>query len=132
MILFIQARKLWWSPKRNDVQIRSDDNKYKHVPSKIGSLTNIQHQPGGGQISIRDEVLQWSASPKVGSLVNANWSPPPPRVSVRTEKLKWESQSKVGSLDNMEYKPAGGNIAIRDEKVDLSYVGPRVDCGFID
>ncbi|CAF4357059.1 unnamed protein product [Rotaria sp. Silwood2] len=127
-----RARTLWWSPKRNQLEIRSEDNKYKHVPSKIGSLANIQYRPGGGQISIRDEVLQWQSSSKVGSLSNANWSPPPPRVTVRTEKLKWDVQPKIGSLDNIDHKPAGGNIAIRDEKVDLAHVAPRIDCGFVD
>ncbi|CAF1039330.1 unnamed protein product [Rotaria sordida] len=127
-----KARKLWWSPKRNELEIRSDDNKYKHVPSKIDSLANIQHRPGGGQVSIRDEVVQWQTSSKINSLANANWSPPPPRVTVRTEKLKWDVQPKIGSMNNIEHRPGGGNVAIRDEKVDLSYVTPRVDCGFVD
>ncbi|CAF0724053.1 unnamed protein product [Rotaria sp. Silwood1] len=127
-----RVRKLWWSPKRNQVEIRSEDNKYKHVPAKIGSFANIQYQPGGGQVSIRDEVLQWQSSSKIGSLANANWSPPPPRVTVRTEKLKWDVQPKIGSLNNIDHKPAGGNVAIRDEKIDLNHVAPRVDCGFVD
>ncbi|CAF4369204.1 unnamed protein product [Rotaria socialis] len=127
-----RIRKLWWSPKRNEVHIRSQDGKYKHVTSKVGSLANIQYQPGGGQISIRDEAVQWNASSKINSLVNASWSPPTPQVTVRTEKLKWDVQPKIGSLDNVDYKPAGGNVEIRDEKLDLAHVVPRVDCGFIE
>ena len=95
-------------------------------------MDNLDHQAGGGQVSIRDESLNWQAEAKVGSLANAGWSPPPPRVSVRTEKLKWDAQPKIGSLEYVDHKPAGGNVAIRDEKLDMSHITPRVDCGFID
>ncbi len=127
-----QLRRFWWSPQRNELQIRSDGGKYQNVTSKIGSLVNIEHRPGGGLVAIRDEPTQWQATAKIGSLANANWSPPPPRITVRKEKVKWDANSKVGSLVNIDHKPAGGNIAIRDDKIDLSHVTPRVDCGFID
>jgi hypothetical protein len=123
---------LWWSPKRNAIEIRSDDSRYRNIPSKIGSLENVEYRPGGGNVSIRDEHVQWQASSKINSLSNANWSPPPPRVTVRTEKIKWDVQPKIGSLEFVDHKPAGGNVSIRDEKQDLSHITPRVDCGFID
>jgi hypothetical protein len=125
-------RQFWWAPKRNALEIRSDENRYKHIPSKIGSFANMEHRPGGGQISIRDEPVQWNVTSKIDSLANANWSCPPPRVTVRTEKIKWDAQPKVGSMINIDHKPTGGNVAIRDEKQDLSHITPRVDCGFLD
>ncbi len=127
-----KVRKLWWSPKRNYIEIRSEDQNFRDVPSKIGSLDNFEYRPTPAQISIRDEPVQWQASSKVGSLSNANWSSSPSQVAIRSEKIRWDAQSKVGSLINLEHKPAGGNVAIRDEKFDVSHVPPRVDCGFID
>jgi hypothetical protein len=123
---------LWWSPQRHQIEIRSEDNKFNHVSSKIGSLGNIEHRPGGGQVSIRDDRVQWQVSSKIGSLSNANWSPPTSSVTVRTEKIKWDAQPKIGSLINIDHQPAGGNVAIRDDKIHLSHVTPRIDCGFID
>ncbi|CAF0961940.1 unnamed protein product [Rotaria sordida] len=129
-----RARKLWWSPKRNEVGIRSkNDTRFKNVSAKVNSLANRDYRPGGGQISIRDQPIQWQASSKVNSFANANWTSPPPRVNVKTEKLQWNAQSKVDSMANIDYKPSGGeNVAIRDEKIDVSHVTPRVDCGFVD
>lgn len=126
---------MWWSPKRNEIEIRSEfDAGYKNVSSKVNSFSNIEYRPGGGQVSIRDEPTQWQAAPKVNSLANVNWSPPPGRAkNVRMERLQWAAQPKVDSMANIDYKPAGGgNVAIRDEKQDLSHVTPRVDCGFVD
>lgn len=134
-ILYVfQPRKLWWSPKRNEIEVRSEfDNNFKNVSAKVGSLTNRDYQPGGGQVSIIDQRPQWQASSKINSLTNANWAPPAPRVNVRSEKLQWNAQPKIDSLANIDYKPTGGeNIAIRDEKLDFSSVAPRVDCGFVD
>jgi hypothetical protein len=93
---------------------------------------NIEHRPGGGNVSIRDERVKWQVSSKIGSLANANWSPPPPRITVRKEKIKWDVKPKIGSLINIDHKPAGGNVAILDDKIDLSHVTPRVDCGLRD
>jgi len=134
-LIFFKSRKLWWSPKRNEIEIRSEyDTAYKNVSPKINSLSNLEYRPGGGQVSIRDQPVQWQAASKVNSFANANWSPPPPRVkNIRTEKLQWNAQPKIDSMTNIDYKPAGGgNIAIRDEKLNLNHVTPRVDCGFVD
>ncbi len=93
----------------------------------------MEYRPGGGQVSIRDEPINWQAQSKVNSFANANWSPSPPRSkNIRNERLQWAAQSKVDSMANIDYKPAGGvNVSIRDEKVNLSHVTPRVDCGFV-
>jgi hypothetical protein len=106
---------------------------YKHVSPKINSFANVEHQPGGGHVSIRDEPVAWQAQPKVDSFSNANWTPAMSRVNIRSEKLQWVAQSKVDSMTNIDYKPASSTrIGILDEKLDLSHVTPRVDCGFVD
>ena len=97
-------------------------------------MANIEYRPGGGQISIRDEPVQWQGQSKVNSMSNINWAPPPPRTKpVVKEKLQWNAQPKVNSMANIDYKGTGGNnIAIRDEKSDFSHITPRVDCGFVE
>jgi hypothetical protein len=123
---------LWWAPKQSQVEIPNESVKYRNVRAKVGSLANIEYRPRGGQVSIRDEPVQWQASSRVNSLSNTNWLPSTPRVSVHQEKLKWNAQSKVNSLDNVNYKPGGGRVEIYDEKLDFNYVSPRVNCGFVD
>ncbi|CAF0894913.1 unnamed protein product [Didymodactylos carnosus] len=126
-------RKLWWSPKRNEVQVKSDDTKYYKVGSKVGSLVNINHKPGGGNVAITEDRTKWIANSKIGSLENANWSPPLPQISVRNEKLIWNAGSKIGSMININHRPGGGSISIRDEQLDFrEKATPRVDCGFVD
>ena len=48
------------------------------ITSKVGSLDNISHKPGGGQ------------------------------KKIFSEKPKFVAKSKCGSLDNVTHKPAGG------------------------
>jgi len=122
---------LWWSPKKSVVEIHSQSVKHRNVRSKVGSLANINHRPGGGQIAIQHEPVQWQASPRVNSLSNANWLPPAPRESIRHTKLKWNAQSKINSLDNVHHQPGGGIVEIYDEKLDFKHVPPRTNCGFV-
>ncbi|CAF1247266.1 unnamed protein product [Adineta steineri] len=128
-----KPRQLWWTPKRNHIEIRSEDTSFHYnASSKVGSFDNIDYHPTGGHISIRDEPMHWRAAPKVDSLSNANWTSTAPRIAVRSEKLEWDARPKVNSMMNLDYKPTGGNVAIRDDRLDLSHVTPRVDCGFIE
>ncbi|XP_015918169.2 microtubule-associated protein tau-like [Parasteatoda tepidariorum] len=60
----------------------------KEVKSKVGSLANIGHQPGGGKIKIFSEKLNFREN----------------------------AEAKVGSLDNADHVPGGGNVEIIDEK----------------
>jgi len=46
----------------------------KKVQSKVGSLTNAKHKPGGGDISIRSQKLEWKAEPKTKAL-NVGYTP---------------------------------------------------------
>lgn len=59
------------------------------VTSKCGSLGNIHHKPGGGQVEVKSEKLDF----------------------------KDRVQSKIGSLDNITHVPGGGNKKIETHKL---------------
>lgn len=119
----------------------------KAVKSKIGSLENATHKPGGGNVKIesrkiqieakprigaRNELyqpsggdvkipsvkLQWNARPKIGSLENANHKPGGGNVRIETKKVQVEARSKIGSLENANYKPGGGDKKIESRKIE--------------
>jgi len=121
----------------------------KKVQSKVGSLANTSHRPGGGQIKIENRKLDWSttsrtknmnegyipgggdrkieqkklswnAQPKVGSLNNASHKPGGGTKKIEQKKVEWNSQSKVGSTDNLKHKPGGGRVQIHNEKVKVA------------
>ncbi|KAF8572125.1 hypothetical protein P879_02047 [Paragonimus westermani] len=68
------------------------------IGSKINSLKNVSHKPGGGNVAIVDEKL------KLGPI-----------------------KSKCNSLANVKHKPSGGNVQIVDIKLDVSTAKPRVN-----
>ena len=123
---------MWWTPRQSQVAIPTEPVQYNHVRSKVGSLANIEHRPGGGQKAIVDEPVRWKVSSRIDSLSNATWSPSAPRSSIQQEKLKWNAQSKVNSFDNIKHKPGGGVVRIYDEKLDFDHVSSRVDSGFTE
>ena len=50
----------------------------------MGSKDNIKHQPGGGDVKILDEKLDF----------------------------KDKAEAKVGSKDNIEHQPGGGDVQV--------------------
>ncbi|KAI1230402.1 Microtubule-associated protein tau, partial [Lamprotornis superbus] len=64
-----------------------------HVTSKCGSLGNIHHKPGGGQVEVKSEKLDF----------------------------KDKVQSKIGSLDNISHVPGGGNKKREKGKEDKTW-----------
>ncbi|XP_064410652.1 microtubule-associated protein 4 isoform X5 [Latimeria chalumnae] len=64
------------------VQILNKKIDVSRVASKCGSKANIKHKPGGGEIKIENQKLNF----------------------------KDKAQAKVGSLDNVGHAPGGGNI----------------------
>ena len=79
--------------------------------SKVGSLKNATHVPGGGNVQIESRKLDFSyASPKVGS--KTDYQPARSDVKIVSEKLTWQAKSKVGSMDNAAHKPTGGNVQV--------------------
>lgn len=120
--------------------------RYSHVDSKVGSLDNYEHQPGGGAHRIPTFKLKWEAEAKIGSLPNTsrdNVSPQGslklPNISPRfgasaasgsftsihytpggnviLRKQKFDAKSQVGSLDNISHTPGGGDVHIPKNKI---------------
>ncbi|XP_042330269.1 titin-like isoform X4 [Sceloporus undulatus] len=65
-----------------NVQILSKKIDLSKVSSKCGSKANIKHKPGGGDVKIENQKLNF----------------------------KEKAQAKVGSLDNVGHVPAGGTV----------------------
>ncbi|XP_065331850.1 microtubule-associated protein 4-like [Cloeon dipterum] len=121
----------------------------KVVRSKIGSLQNADHKPGGGQVRIESKKLdfskassritakndtyqpgggdkkilstklEWSAKSKIGSLGNTTHKPGGGQKKIETQQLTWEAKSKVGSKDNIKHQAGGGNIKIETKKLEF-------------
>jgi len=50
----------------NKVQVGSAPSpNLKVVRSKVGSLQNTSHKPGGGQVKIENRKLEWKAGTKI-------------------------------------------------------------------
>uniref|UniRef100_A0ABI7XEI5 Microtubule-associated protein n=1 Tax=Felis catus TaxID=9685 RepID=A0ABI7XEI5_FELCA len=75
--------------KKAKVQIVYKPVDLSKVTSKCGSLGNIHHKPGGGQVEVKSEKLDF----------------------------KDRVQSKIGSLDNITHVPGGGNKKIETHKL---------------
>ncbi|XP_058040240.1 titin-like isoform X7 [Ahaetulla prasina] len=65
-----------------NVQIQNKKIDLSKVSSKCGSKTNIKHKPGGGDVKIENQKLNF----------------------------KEKAQAKVGSLDNVGHVPTGGTV----------------------
>ncbi|XP_062417420.1 microtubule-associated protein 2-like isoform X3 [Pungitius pungitius] len=101
----------------------------KNVKSKIGSTSNLKHQPKGGQVTIVHETLDFShVQPKCRSKDNLKHSPKGGNVMIPSVKLDFSHvQAKCGSLDKIHYAAGGGNVQIQTKKIDLSHVTAK--CG---
>ncbi|XP_043091215.1 microtubule-associated protein tau isoform X5 [Puntigrus tetrazona] len=92
----------------------------KNVKSKIGSIENIKHQPGGGKVQIVHKKIDLSnVQSKCGSKVNIHHKPGGGNVEIKTEKLDFKGQSKVGSLENIGHVPGGGQRKIESHKLNF-------------
>ncbi|XP_054279617.1 microtubule-associated protein tau-like isoform X2 [Macrosteles quadrilineatus] len=90
----------------------------KTVKSKIGSLQNATHKPGGGNVKIEHRKLDWKAEPRIAAKNDA-YQPGGGDKKIPQVKLKWEAKPKVGSLDNATHKPGGGEKKIESVKLDF-------------
>ncbi|XP_048372861.1 microtubule-associated protein tau isoform X3 [Sphaerodactylus townsendi] len=92
----------------------------KNIKSKIGSIDNLKHQPGGGKIQIVYKPVDLShVTSKCGSLDNIHHKPGGGQIELKSEKLDFKEkvQSKIGSLDNITHVPGGGNKKIESHKL---------------
>ncbi|XP_028427220.1 microtubule-associated protein 2 [Perca flavescens] len=101
----------------------------KNVKSKIGSTSNLKHQPKGGQVQILHEKLDFShVQSKCGSKDNLKHSPKGGNVMIPSVKLDFSHvQAKCGSLDKICHAAGGGNVQIQTKKIDLSHITAK--CG---
>ncbi|KAF6206462.1 hypothetical protein GE061_017695, partial [Apolygus lucorum] len=90
----------------------------KVVKSKIGSLENAKHKPGGGQIKIESRKLDFKAGPRIEAK-NDTYSPGGGEKKIQQVKLQWNAKSKIGSLENATHKPGGGDKKIESLKLDF-------------
>ncbi|KAK4880944.1 hypothetical protein RN001_004263 [Aquatica leii] len=91
----------------------------KVVKSKIGSLENATHKPGGGHVKIENRKVDFStASPRIAAK-NDTYTPGGGEKKISQQKLNWNVKPKVGSLDNATHKPKGGDKKIEVVKLDF-------------
>ncbi|XP_026157923.1 microtubule-associated protein 2-like isoform X3 [Mastacembelus armatus] len=93
----------------------------KNVRSKIGSTSNIKHQPKGGQVQILSEKLDFShVQSKCGSKDNLKHTPKGGNVQIQTKKISvTHVTAKCGSMSNIHHRPGGGNVRIENVKLDF-------------
>uniref|UniRef100_A0A3Q0TAH0 Microtubule-associated protein n=1 Tax=Amphilophus citrinellus TaxID=61819 RepID=A0A3Q0TAH0_AMPCI len=105
----------------------------KNVKSKIGSTSNIKHQPKGGQVMIPSVKLDFShVKSKCGSLDKIQHSAGGGNVRIENVKLDFKEKAfaKVGSLENTSHTPGGGNVMIESHKLNFRETAKaRVDHG---
>lgn len=86
--------------------------------SRIGSLANAHHRPGGGQVRIESRRLDWcNTGPRTNS-VREGYTPGGGDIKIEHRKLSWKAESKVGSLEKASHRAGGGEVKIENRKLD--------------
>lgn len=67
---------------------------------------------GVGATQIESQKLKWTAQSKIGSLENKDHKPGGGDKKIESQKVAFKAQSKVGSKDNIKHKPGGGEIQV--------------------
>merc|ERR1719204_624338 len=67
------------------------------IRSKIGSMNNISHRPGGGQVKIESKRMSFAGV-----------------------------QSKIGSMDKVSHKPGGGQVKIESKRMSFAGVQSKI------
>lgn len=89
------------------------------VKPKVGSLENAKHVPGGGNVTIMSQKLDFSqVTSRCGSKDNMKHTPKGGDKKVESRKLEWKAESKIGSLENAKHKPGGGVKKIESAKLE--------------
>ncbi|KAL4228734.1 hypothetical protein ACF0H5_011777 [Mactra antiquata] len=92
----------------------------KAASSKIGSLNNVKHTPGGGNIKVLNAKVDFSnVSSKVGSKDKIHHQPKGGDKKILDQKVEVKAQSKVGSTANLKHKPGGGDKKIETQKLEF-------------
>ena len=133
---FTVKKSPWnWSTKGNFIERQSSKgfyepylppikSKYTGVESKIGSMDNYDHVPGGGTHKVPSFKLKWDAEPRIGSLPATGRTDASPVSHAYTEgnslKLpeivpRYGATADSGSFSSIHYSP-GGSVFIRKNK----------------
>ncbi|XP_068575377.1 microtubule-associated protein 2-like isoform X2 [Cebidichthys violaceus] len=93
----------------------------KNVKSKIGSTSNLKHQPKGGQVMIPSVKLDFShVQAKCGSLDKLQHAAGGGNVQIQTKKIDLSHiTAKCGSMSNIRHRPGGGHVRIENVKLDF-------------
>ncbi|XP_040294608.1 microtubule-associated protein tau-like isoform X4 [Bufo bufo] len=93
----------------------------KNIKSKIGSIDNIRHQPGGGKVQIVHKKVDLSnVQSKCGSKENLKHVAGGGAVQITHKPVDLKHvTSKCGSMSNIHHRPGGGNIEVKSEKLDF-------------
>lgn len=104
----------------NKIQVGSAPSpNLKVVKSKIGSLQNTTHKPGGGHIKIEHKKIDVSCTTSRIAAKNDTYVPGGGDKKIQHQKLQWNVKSKIGSLENAQHKPKGGDKKIESVKLDF-------------
>ncbi|XP_056444441.1 microtubule-associated protein 2-like [Gadus chalcogrammus] len=92
-----------------------------HVKSKIGSTSNLKHQPKGGQVMIPSVKLDFShVQAKCGSLDKIQHAAGGGNIQIQSQKLDMSHvTAKCGSMSNIRHRPGGGQVRIESVKLDF-------------
>jgi len=86
--------------------------------SRIGSLSNHNYKPGGGQVKIEHRKLEWNATSKT-KMINEGYVPGGgDKKAIESRKLNWNAQSRINSLEKNNHKPGGGDKKIENRKLE--------------
>ncbi|XP_032362635.1 microtubule-associated protein 2 isoform X10 [Etheostoma spectabile] len=93
----------------------------KNVKSKIGSTSNLKHQPKGGQVMIPSVKLDFShVQAKCGSLDKIQHAAGGGNIQIQTKKIDLSHiTAKCGSMSNIRHRPGGGHVRIENVKLDF-------------
>ena len=96
-------------------------SRYNNVDSKVGSMDNYFHKPGGGTHKIANFKLNWKAEAKVGSLpdkdTNNMGSMSVPPLRLPSISPGYGASADSGSFASVHYTP-GGSVILRRPKYD--------------
>ena len=89
--------------------------------SKIGSLSNIKHTPGGGKVKLENQKMDLSnVKSKCGTFSNVNHKPKGGDVKIVEQKLDLSKvKSKCGSMENAKHRPGGNKSRNQPNKSRL-------------
>lgn len=98
----------------------------KVVRSKIGSLQNTDHKPGGGRVKIESHKIDFTKASSRIANKNDTYQPGGGEKKILSTKLEWNAKSRIGSLENTTHKPGGGAKKIETQQLNFKDAKSKV------